>query len=69
MLSVIKLGGGAGIDTVSAAQDIAKLVRHGEQVVLLHGCSHAADELAEQLREPARYVTSAAGVRSRYTDA
>jgi len=69
MLYVVKLGGGAGIALAPAAQDIAELVRRGEQIVLLHGCSGAADQLAQELGVPVRYVTSTAGVRSRYTDA
>lgn len=69
MLYVIKLGGGAGLDPTAIAPDIAELVRRGERVVVVHGCSQCADQLAAELGEPARYVTSAAGVRSRYTDA
>lgn len=69
MLYVIKLGGSAGTNHAAAIADIADLVRRGEQVLLLHGCSFAADQLARELGEPVRYVTSIAGVRSRYTDA
>jgi len=69
MLTVIKIGGGRGIDHAAAAADIAEWVARGEQVVVAHGCSAAADTLAEQLGAQARYVTSTAGVRSRYTDA
>ena len=69
MLYIIKLGGSAGINHSAAIADIADLVRRGEQVVLLHGCSLAADSLAGELGEPVRYVTTVRGVRSRYTDA
>lgn len=69
MLYIIKLGGSAGINHAAAIIDIADLVRRGEQVVLLHGCSFAADQLAGELGEQVRYVTSVAGVRSRYTNA
>jgi acetylglutamate/LysW-gamma-L-alpha-aminoadipate kinase len=69
MLTVIKIGGGRGIDPAAAVADIAERVGAGEQVVLAHGCSAAADALAAEVGEPVRYVTSAAGVRSRYTDA
>jgi acetylglutamate/LysW-gamma-L-alpha-aminoadipate kinase len=69
MLYVIKLGGGAGVNIIAAAQDIARLVQHGERIVLLHGCSYIADQLAQEMGEPVRYVTSASGIRSRYTDA
>ena len=69
MLTVIKIGGGRGIDPTAALADIAERVAAGEQVVVVHGCSAAADALAAELGEPVRYVTSTAGVRSRYTDA
>ena len=69
MLTVIKLGGAAGLDHAPAIADIADLARQGERLVVVHGCSHAADTLGEALGVPARYVTSSAGVRSRYTDA
>lgn len=69
MLYVIKLGGSAGINQAAAIADIADLVRRGEQILLLHGCSFATDQLASELGEQVRYVTSVAGVRSRYTDA
>ncbi len=69
MLTVIKIGGGRGIDPAAALADSAERVAAGEQVVVVHGCSAAADALAAELGEPVRYVTSTAGVRSRYTDA
>jgi acetylglutamate/LysW-gamma-L-alpha-aminoadipate kinase len=69
MLIVIKIGGGRGIDPAAAVTDIAERVAAGEQVVVVHGCSAAADALAEELGAPVRYITSTAGVRSRYTNA
>jgi acetylglutamate/LysW-gamma-L-alpha-aminoadipate kinase len=69
MLTVIKIGGGRGIDPAAALADCAERVAAGEQVVIVHGCSAAADALAADLGEPVRYVTSTAGVRSRYTNA
>ena len=69
MLYVVKIGGGSGIEPTTVARDIAGTVARGDQVVVVHGCSHATDELAEALRTPTRHVTSVAGVRSRYTDA
>ncbi len=66
---VIKIGGGQGIDLTPAVADIAECVAHSERVVVVHGCSAAADALAAELGEPVRYVTSTAGVRSRYTNA
>ncbi len=69
MLTVIKIGGGRGVDLAAAAADIAEDVARGEQVIVAHGCSAATDALAAALGEPVRYVTSVAGVRSRYTNA
>lgn len=69
MLYVIKIGGGAGIDMTLAAADIVELLAEHHQIVLIHGCSEAADALGEALGTPPRYVTSIAGVRSRYTNA
>lgn len=68
MLYVIKLGGGRGLDLAAAAEDIAALAATGAQVVVAHGCSAAADQLGDALGCAPRYVTSSAGVRSRYTD-
>jgi [amino group carrier protein]-L-2-aminoadipate 6-kinase len=69
VLFVIKLGGGAGVNYAHAAADIASLASDGAQVVVVHGCSAAADRLSGELGVPVRYVTSVSGVRSRYTDA
>jgi len=69
MLTVIKVGGGAGIDPLSIIPDIVTLIQQGEQVVVVHGCSAATNELAERLGEPVQHVTSRTGVRSRYTNA
>lgn len=69
MQIVIKLGGGSGVSYANAAADIAGLVSEGAQIVVVHGCSAAADQLGNELGVPPRYVTSVAGVRSRYTDA
>ena len=69
MLTVMKIGGGRGIDPAAALADSAERVAAGEQMVIVHGCSAAADALAADLGEPVRYVTSTAVVLSRYTDA
>jgi acetylglutamate/LysW-gamma-L-alpha-aminoadipate kinase len=66
---VVKAGGGAGVDLAAVAEDIAALIQSGDQVIVMHGCSHATDQLGEALAVPPRHVTSPAGIRSRYTDA
>jgi acetylglutamate/LysW-gamma-L-alpha-aminoadipate kinase len=69
MLTVIKIGGGQGIDGAAVMADCADYLARGGPVVLVHGCSAAADALAAELGDPVRHVTSTAGVRSRYTNA
>lgn len=69
MLTIIKIGGGSGIDPTAALDDIVTCIAQGDQVVVVHGCSAATDQLAMDLNVPPRYVTSTAGVRSRHTDA
>ena len=68
VLFVIKLGGGDGVNYANAARDIAGLVLEGHHIVVIHGCSAVADRLGAELGVPPRFVTSVAGVRSRYTD-
>lgn len=65
---VIKIGGAAGVDSRAVLDDLARLVSHGRQAVLVHGGSHAANQLGEALGHPPRFVTSASGHTSRLTD-
>jgi acetylglutamate/LysW-gamma-L-alpha-aminoadipate kinase len=65
---VIKVGGGEGVNTEPVCQDVAALVKQGEQVVLVHGGSHATNVISEKLGHPPRFVTSVSGHSSRYTD-
>src|SRR5260221_2519420 len=65
---IIKIGGGAGVDLDAVANDIAKLAAGGEQIVVVHGTSAAADALAERMGIPARTLQSPSGYVSRYTD-
>ncbi len=66
---VIKVGGGAGVDLDSVCADIAAVVASGQQVVVVHGTSAAADALAVRMGVPARTIQSPSGYVSRYTDA
>jgi acetylglutamate/LysW-gamma-L-alpha-aminoadipate kinase len=66
---VIKVGGGAGVDLDTVCIDIADLIQQGQQVVLVHGTSAAADALALRMGVPARTLQSPSGHVSRYTDA
>jgi len=65
---IIKVGGGAGVDLAAVTADIAHLVSQGQQIVLVHGTSAAADALAEQAGIPVRQLQSPSGHVSRYTN-
>ncbi len=65
---VIKVGGGVGVDLDAVTADIAYLVAQGQQIVLVHGTSAAADALAEQAGVLVRQLQSPSGHVSRYTN-
>ena len=65
---VIKVGGGAKVDTQAVCADGAALAAGGWPVVLVHGTSAAADALAERAGVPVRQLVSPSGHVSRYTD-
>lgn len=65
---VAKIGGSAGVDLDAVCRDLAELTRSGQQIVLVHGGSHETNVLSERLGKPPRFVTSASGMESRYTD-
>ncbi len=65
---VVKIGGGAGVDLEAVCADIGGLVQAGQQVVVVHGTSAAADTLAARMGVPTRTLQSPSGYVSRYTD-
>jgi acetylglutamate/LysW-gamma-L-alpha-aminoadipate kinase len=65
---VVKIGGGAGVNTEAVCADIAARVAEGEQVVVVHGTSDAVNTLAERVGLPPRTLQSPSGHVSRYTD-
>jgi acetylglutamate/LysW-gamma-L-alpha-aminoadipate kinase len=65
---VVKAGGGEGLDMEAVCADIAKQVAQGEQVIFVHGGSHQTNVISEKLGHLPRFVTSASGHASRYTD-
>ena len=69
MTSILKIGGGRGIDGQATLRDLAERVQRGERWILVHGTSAAADALAEQVGYPARTLVTPGGHTSRYTDA
>jgi acetylglutamate/LysW-gamma-L-alpha-aminoadipate kinase len=65
---VVKVGGGAGVDLDAVCGDVARLAVGGQQIVVVHGTSAAADALAERMGIPSRTLQSPSGYVSRYTD-
>lgn len=65
---VIKVGGGADIDYAALCDDIAAVTARGTSVVLVHGGSAETNRIATVLGHPPRFVTTASGHVSRYTD-
>jgi acetylglutamate/LysW-gamma-L-alpha-aminoadipate kinase len=65
---VVKIGGGAGVNTDAICADIATRVAQGEQVVVVHGTSDAVNTLSERVGLPPRTLQSPQGHVSRYTD-
>lgn len=64
----VKIGGGAGVRYDLVAADVAALRVGGTPIVLVHGGSHETNVVAEKLGKPPRFVTTASGHESRYTD-
>jgi acetylglutamate/LysW-gamma-L-alpha-aminoadipate kinase len=65
---VVKAGGNGSLDVEGVCADVAELVRQGEQVVVVHGGSHETNVISRSLGHPPRFVTSASGHVSRFTD-
>jgi [amino group carrier protein]-L-2-aminoadipate 6-kinase len=68
MVTVVKCGGGAGIDADRVCGDVAQLVAAGQPVVLVHGGAGEIDRLAAQLGLARRTLVLSAGTTSRYND-
>ena len=67
-ITVVKVGGSAGINYDLVCDDIAALVRKGEKIVLVHGGSDETNRVSTALGHPPRVLTSPQGYTSRYTD-
>ncbi len=65
---VVKMGGAQGVNLEAVCQDIAQVIQQGQTVVLVHGGSAETNELSTQLGHPPRFITTATGFTSRYTD-
>jgi [amino group carrier protein]-L-2-aminoadipate 6-kinase len=65
---VVKLGGGAGMDSEACCDDIAALWHAGRAMLIVHGGADETSELGERLGHPATFVQHPNGMTSRYTD-
>jgi acetylglutamate/LysW-gamma-L-alpha-aminoadipate kinase len=65
---VVKLGGTEGVDFSAICKDAVELLKHGKQLVFVHGGSAEANSLGESLGTPPKMIISPSGYTSRYTD-
>lgn len=65
---VVKMGGAQGVNLPAVCQDVAALVRQGEQIIFVHGGSNETNELSEKLGVTPRFITTVTGFTSRYTN-
>jgi acetylglutamate/LysW-gamma-L-alpha-aminoadipate kinase len=68
MTVVVKVGGARAVNPAGAVEDIGALTADGEDCVVVHGGSTAADETLEELGEEPEYVETPSGVVGRFTD-
>jgi acetylglutamate/LysW-gamma-L-alpha-aminoadipate kinase len=68
MISVLKLGGGEGVNHTRVLENLVRRIQAGEAWVLVHGTSAAANALATELGYEVQMITSPNGHVSRYTD-
>jgi len=67
-LTVIKCGGSPSVDAAGICADVARLVREGRSVLLVHGGSGEIARLAGRLGVPQRTLVAPDKVSTRYTD-
>jgi len=67
-LTVVKCGGNPAVDAAGICADVARLVRTGQSVLLVHGGSGEIARLAGRLGVPQRTLVSPDSVSTRYTD-
>ncbi|MEA3407365.1 MAG: [LysW]-aminoadipate kinase [Chloroflexota bacterium] len=65
---VVKVGGSEGVNLDAVCDDVASLVKEGQELVFVHGGSHRTNVVAEALGHPPEFVTSVSGFTSRRTD-
>jgi len=62
---IVKIGGGASINIKGIIQELADLE---EKFIIVHGANALRDEIAENLDQPKKVVTSASGYSSVFSD-
>ena len=67
-LTVVKVGGGAGIDPRGVCADVAAWAAGGQPIVVVHGASDRANRLSKAMGLQPKFLTSPSGHISRYTD-
>lgn len=67
-LTVLKIGGGIGVDWAAACDDAATWAREDRSLIIVHGASQRADELGRALGHEPRFLRFASGHVSRYND-
>ncbi len=67
-INVIKVGGAEGVDHANIFDNLARRIAQGEQWIVVHGTSHAANMLANDLGVEVQTLTSPGGHVSRYTN-
>ena len=67
-VTVVKVGGSAGIDYDAVCADLAAQASEGRCLVLIHGGSAETNRVAEALGHPPQFITSESGYQSRRTD-
>lgn len=65
---VVKMGGAQGVNLTAVCQDVADLIRQGEELAFVHGGSNETNELSEKLGVIPRFITTVTGFSSRYTN-
>lgn len=69
MRVVVKIGGSIiDEDLTNIAEDTQSLFEKGHEIVMVHGGAKIVSRLSEQLGKKPEFITSPAGIRSRYTD-
>jgi acetylglutamate/LysW-gamma-L-alpha-aminoadipate kinase len=65
---VVKVGGRKELDYDAVCADVARVVKDGQELILVHGGSYQTNVVAQQLGHPPQFVTSVSGYVSRRTD-